>query len=189
VSDVVRAIAWIKDDPFGVEFVEVKLSARRLGAAGVAVGVEPAPYRLDYTLETGEGFVTSRLRVTAIAEGERRTLDLRLSEAGRWSANVELPDLGGALDCDLGLSPLTNSMPVLRHGLLDPGEPVDLVMAWVSVPDLTMHASSQRYVPLGDGVVHFESLDGPFTADIVFDDDGIVVDYPGIARRLSSPSG
>jgi hypothetical protein len=189
MSEVARAVAWVKDDPFGVEFAEVRLSARRLKTAGVAVGVEPAPYRLDYTLETGEDFVTSRLRVTAIAEGERRTLDLRRSDDGRWSANVELPDLGGALDCDLGLSPLTNSMPVLRHGLLEPGEPVDLVMAWVSVPDLTMHASPQRYVPLGNGVVRFESLDGPFTADIVFDDDGIVVDYPELARRLSSPPG
>ena len=30
----------------------------------------------------------------------------------------------------------------------------------------------------------FESLDGSFVADIVFDDDGIVLDYPGIAGRL-----
>jgi hypothetical protein len=102
---------------------------------------------------------------------------------------VELPDLAGALDCDLGLSPLTNSMPVLRHGLLEPGEPVELLMAWVAVPELTVHASAQRYVPLGEGVVRFESLDGEFTADIEFDADGLVVDYPGIARRLNSPSG
>lgn len=183
-----RALAWVKDDPFGVEFAETGLSAG-LSAAGVAIGVEPAPYRLDYTLETREGFVTSRLQVTARSERERRTLDLRRSEAGRWTADVELPDLAGALDCDLGLSPLTNTMPVLRNGLLEPGEPVEIVAAWVSVPDLTVHASPQRYVPLGDGVVRFESLDGPFTADIVFDAEGFVVDYPGIARRLTAPNG
>jgi uncharacterized protein len=189
MSEHLRAVAWVKDDPFGVEFAEVRVSARRLSATGVAVGAAPAPYRLDYTLETGEDFVTSRLHVMVTGEDGRRTLDLLRSDEGRWSAEAELPPVSGALDCDLALSPLTNTMPVLRHGLLRPGEPVDLVMAWVSVPDLTVHPSPQRYVPLGDGLVRFESLDGDFTAEIEFDADGLVVDYPGIARRLSSPSG
>ena len=185
MSARLQAVAWVKDDPFGVEFARVRLSADHLTATGVAIGTDPAPYRLDYTLETGEGFVTSRLQVTAESEEGRRALDLRRSAEGRWSADVELPDLAGALDCDLGLSPLTNSMPALRHGLLEqPGEPVDFVMAWVSVPDLRMHASPQRYAPLGGGVVRFESLDDDFTAEITFDADGLVVDYPGIARRL-----
>jgi uncharacterized protein len=188
VSERSRAIAWIKDDPFGVEFAEARLGAG-LSATGVAIGIEPTPYRLDYTLETREHFVTSRLQVTARSEGEQRTLDLRRSEEGRWSTDAELPDLAEALDCDLGLSPLTNTMPVLRNGLLGPGEPVDIVVAWVSVPDLTVHASLQRYVALGGGVVRFESLDASFTADIAFDDDGFVVDYPGIARRLTAPNG
>jgi hypothetical protein len=184
-----RSVAWVKEDPFGVELAEVAVSAETLSATGVAIGTDPGPYRLDYALETGAGFVTSRLHVTARGEAWGQELDLRRSENGEWSAAAELPDLAGALDCDLGLSPLTNSMPVLRHGLLEAGEPVDFVVAWVSVPDLAVHASPQRYVPLGDRVVRFESLDGDFSADIVFDEDGLVVDYPGIAKRLSSPSG
>jgi hypothetical protein len=127
--------------------------------------------------------------VEAVAEGRRRSLELRRSPAGRWSAGAELPDLTGALDCDLGLSPVTNTMPVLRHGLLASGNPVDLVMAWVSVPDLEVRTSPQRYVPLGEGVVRFESLDDDFSAEITFDAEGLVVDYPGIARRLRFPSG
>jgi uncharacterized protein len=189
VSNHLRAVAWAKDDPLGVEFAEVRLAADRLSATGVAIGVDLAPYRLDYTLETGEGFVTSRLHVTAVDEDGHRTLELRRSPGGRWSADAELPDLAGALDCDLGLSPLTNTMPVLRERLVEPGDPVDFVMAWVSVPDLEVHASPQRYVPLGGGVVRFESLDDDFTAEITFDADGLVVDYPGIGRRLRSPSG
>lgn len=185
-----RSVAWVKEDPFGVEFADASLSADSLSAQGVAVGTDPSPYRLDYSLESGESFVTTRLQVTARGEGWEHTLDLRRSAAGEWSAaDTELPDLGGALDCDLGLSPLTNSMPVLRHGLLEPGELVDFLMAWVSVPDLAVHRSLQRYVPLGEGVVRYESLDDDFTAEIVFDSDGLVVDYPGIAKRLDIPNG
>jgi uncharacterized protein len=196
-----RAVAWAKDDPFGVEFAELALSPMYLSAEGVAIGSEPYPYRLDYTLETASGFVTSRLRVSASGEGWRRTLDLRRDAAGVWSVaageegDVDLPVLCGdpacfaaALDCDLALSPVTNLMPVLRHGLLLGGS-VELTMAWVSVPDLRVRADGQRYTFIRGNdeyrVVRYEAMDGSFAADITLDSDGIVIDYPGIARRLT----
>jgi len=49
------------------------------------------------------------------------------------------------LDCDLGLSPVTNMVPILRHGLLRSGRPVELTMAWVAVPALTVQPDGQRY--------------------------------------------
>jgi hypothetical protein len=55
----------------------------------------------------------------------------------------------------------------------------------VSMPDLAIEPHPQRYTHLrrdnGYSVVRFES-EG-FSSDIVFDSDGLVVDYPGIARR------
>jgi hypothetical protein len=182
-------VAWVKEDPWGAELVAASISSRTLSANGVAIGSDPAPYRLDYSLETADGFVTARLAVTARREGWQHELDLRRSADGKWSANTELPDLAEALDCDLGLSPLTNSMPVLRHGLLGSEGSIELVMAWVSVPDLTVVASRQRYTALGGNVVQFESLDDTFTADLSFDTDGLVVDYPGLARRVRAADG
>jgi hypothetical protein len=40
--------------------------------------------------------------------------------------------------------------------------------------------------PAGERAVRFESLDAdsPFAAEVVFDDDGFVLDYPGIALRI-----
>ena len=34
-------------------------------------------------------------------------------------------------------------------------------------------------------MVRFESLDSAFGADIVFDEQGVVLYYPGIARRVA----
>ena len=198
----VLSVAWVKEDPFGVEFAEATLSSDALSAVGVAVGTDPVLYRLDYTLQAGPGFVTSQLRVRARGEGWHRTLDLRRSDSGQWSAAATtegeppLPAPGGevahfihALDCDLGLSPLTNTMPVLRHELLGTDRSADFLMAWVSVPDLSVHPSPQRYttlreLPDGHHLIRYESLDSSFAADLTFDADGIVVDYPGLARRL-----
>jgi hypothetical protein len=199
-----RSVAWDKEDPGGVEFAEVTLTADALSATGVAIGSEPTAYRLDYTLETSPGFVTARLQLATRGEGWRRTLDLRHNGSGDWTASTttegdspesleppggRLERLAGALDCDLALSPLTNTMPVLRHRLLGAEGTVDFLMAWVSLPDLEVHPSRQRYTAVrdlsdGNRLIRFESLDSTFTADLTFDRDGLVVEYPGIGRRL-----
>jgi len=95
---------------------------------------------------------------------------------------VEVP-LDGLDFFDLGSSPLFNSLPVLRDRLLAGGEARDYVMRWVSVPELEVEESPQRYEPFGDGVVRFTS--GSFVADIRFDDDGFVSRYEGLAERLA----
>jgi hypothetical protein len=46
----------------------------------------------------------------------------------------------------------------------------------------------QRYSHVRSGpdhhLIRYEATDGSFSADIKVDDMGIVIDYPGIARRL-----
>jgi hypothetical protein len=82
-------------------------------------------------------------------------------------------------------------MPVLRHRLHEGGGADDFLMVWISVPDLSIHPSPQRYTfreRLADGnqLVRFQSFgEGvDFAADVVFDPQGLVVDYPGIATRI-----
>jgi uncharacterized protein len=196
-----RSIVWVKDDPLGAESADVDVARTRLTAAGVAIGSHPVGYRLDYKLETRDQYVTSGLLVEARGAGWRRKLDLRRLFSGRWTAltsargAVDLPPPGGdldlfkdALDCDLALSPLTNSMPVLRHGLLEGGGPVEFLMAWVSVPDLRVLPSAQRYRFVrreGDlSIIRYESSSRDFVADLSFDQHGLCVVYPGIGRAV-----
>ncbi|HZC27036.1 MAG TPA: putative glycolipid-binding domain-containing protein [Actinopolymorphaceae bacterium] len=195
-DEVHRSLVWLKDG--GAELSEVKLARSRLSALGCAIGSDPVPYRLEYVLTTGESYVTSSLRVHTSGVGWRRSVELHRDGNGRWrfvadaEGGLDAPPPGGdaslfdgALDCDLGLSPLTNTMPMLRHGLLSPAGSVDLLMAWVSVPGLAISPSAQRYTPISQAgstsVVRFDS-EG-FGADIVVDHDGFVLDYPGIGHR------
>jgi hypothetical protein len=197
-----RSVAWAKLDPPGTELAEIVLGPGSLEATGVAIGVAPVTYRLDYRLDASDGLRTRRLEVRARGAGWRRQVVLTRDGSGAWTIDaaaegeVDLPApggdasaLAGAEDVDLGLSPLTNSMPVLRHDLLQAGER-DFLMAWISVPDLAVHADPQRYTFVratagGRRLVRFLGPEqGGFTADIAFDADGLVVDYPFIARRL-----
>lgn len=137
-----------------MEVAHVERHGRRLTASGTQLG---SAYELRYRLES-------------------QTLSLEL--VGERSAEIAL---GEADFFDLGWSPLFNSLPVIRDGLLQSEAPRDYVMLWVDVPSLELSESRQRYEPLGDARVRFRS--GSFNAEIQFDCDGFVLSYPGIARR------
>jgi hypothetical protein len=179
-----RVITWDVSASRGVETAWVGLGGGVMRARGRAVGTVPEPYWVSYELETAEGFVTRRLSVRVETAAQERVLDLRHDGHGTWTGNGEpLPGVDGALDCDLGLCPLTNTMPVLRHGLhRAPGER-EFLMAWVSVPDLAVRPSRQTYTHLGPGRVRYAS--GDFRSDLEFDEEGYVVDYPRLASRLT----
>jgi hypothetical protein len=106
------------------------------------------------------------------------------STARTFSRDFVTVELGDADFFDLGWSPLFNSLPVLRDGLLAPAaQRRDYVMRWVDVPSLEVSESHQSYEPIGNDLVRFRADD--FVADIHFDADGFVIDYPGIAHRVA----
>jgi uncharacterized protein len=173
-----RFLAWRGLDEWRAEGCRVERDESGLRAVGVQLG---STYQLDYGLETGPELITRRFVVTVKdADGERGILLERSEDDGGWTANgTPLPDMEGALDVDLALSPLTNYMPAARLG----DEPRDHVMAWVDVPSLQVHRSPQRYEPVGPGRVRFVGLDDGFTADLDLDSDGFVLYYPQLAAR------
>ncbi len=192
-------VVWSGTDMWRAEVARVELGADRLTASGTQLGIDPLPYRVDYELETGAHWVTRRLQLTATGDGWTRRLDLRSDGAGHWEStsstegDADLPrpteDLGmveGALDCDLAYSPLTNLMPVRRHELDRHPGTVDFLMAWVSLPDLAVHLSPQRYQHLDTSRVRYLSTDSDFQADLELDPHGLVINYPGLAQRVSA---
>jgi hypothetical protein len=91
-------------------------------------------------------------------------------------------ELGETDFFDIQHSPFFNSLPVVRDGLLDGGEPRDYVMTFVTFPPLDARRSEQRYTPLGDRRIGYGS--GDFEADIEFDADGFVVLYEDYLERI-----
>jgi hypothetical protein len=152
----VTTVTWRGLDEPRMELARVKLERTVMRASGTQIGVG---YELHYELEPDV---------------------LRLELVGDRS--VEVP-LDGADFFDLGNSPLFNSLPVMRDGLLGGARSHDYSMRWVSVPELDVSEQRQRYQPLPDNVVRFST--GDFVADIRFGDDGLVDFYPGLAERLA----
>ena len=89
-------LAWIGDGEPRMEVARVELGASGLLATGTQLG---AVYELRYRLD-GQ---TLALEVVG-----HRSVELQLVDADFF---------------DLGFSPLFNSLPVIRDGLLEPGRP------------------------------------------------------------------
>jgi hypothetical protein len=195
---------WTRRDTSGVEHALIDARSG-LYARGVAAAVDPIAYTCRYELQTDQSWVTARFEVATEGAGWARTLRLELA-AGRWRATTseqgnldaaltatgharaglpgtEDPDLlYGAFDIDLTGSPLTNTLPIRRLELLkaDAGVSHRLSVAWVILPSLEVVQADQIYTALGDGRVRFASE--TFSADLLVDDEGFVVRYPGLAE-------
>ena len=192
-------LVWAGVEEWLTESAAVDLEGGGLSAKGTQLGAEPAPFRVDYRLEAPD-FFTRELELTSIADGWRRHLTLRHDGEGLWNADVDdegdvpggpwdgsLPDLSEALDIDIQNSPLTNTMPILRHGFHREGSG-DFLMAFITTPTLRVEASPQRYEHVRateDGsVVRYISRDGDFTAELELDSYGLLRLYPRLARRV-----
>lgn len=187
------------DDPDRLDHAVLSLAED--GMSGHGVSLTPS-YAGSWQLEVGAGWITRSLRVSVQGRGWGRWLDLTHDGGGGWSADAsswgetsleppglrEPDSLRSAIDCDLGLCPVTNTMPIRRLGLLEDAVPdTALVMAWVEMPSLRVLRSDQVYAtgPASAGTsVRYASSDGAFQSNLTVDEHGIVVDYPQLARRI-----
>src|SRR4051794_35381706 len=139
-----RFVIWRGLDSWRVEAASVELCGHGLTATGTQLGLKPLPYRLDYRLDAAAGHITRAIEIVAGGEGWRRELELRHDGRGRWTCAVQadgdgppapggdMASLQGALDCDLGYSPLTNAMPIRRCELDRRAGAQDFLMAWIA---------------------------------------------------------
>jgi hypothetical protein len=205
MAEFPKALMWQRVGAAGAEQTLLN-DASGLHARGIQLAGAPVPYSCRYELYTddqwatvrfeaavdGPGFLRTvrmeraagRWRVTASEQGD---LDVALQAAGHPRAGlpgIEEPDrLADAQDIDLALSPLTNTLPIRRLGLLSAkvGTSHELGIAFVVLPSLEVVHSRQTYIVAGEGQVAYRS--GTFEADIAIDGEGYVTHYPGLATR------
>ncbi|OWQ46170.1 hypothetical protein CDL60_16360 [Roseateles noduli] len=191
MSQSSRTVCWIPlwsaAQP-GVGIEHLRLSDEHADGVVIAIDEEAGPFRLAYRLDWDECWRLSEAALSLIdGEGASlRAMQLKTDGDGRWQDGEgrALADLDGCLDIDIWPTPFTNSFPIRRVPLAI-GERREFRMAWVDGTTLTVRAQTQAYTRIEDRLFRFESLDGSgFTADLPVDEDGLVIDYPELFRRL-----
>ncbi|MFC7590003.1 putative glycolipid-binding domain-containing protein [Nonomuraea antimicrobica] len=142
---------------------------------------------VEYAIDVDAAWRTRRARVTSrSASGRRRTLIEADGDGHWWIDGAHAPDLDGCLDVDLESSAMTNTFPVHRLGLAV-GADADAPAAFVRALDLGVERIDQHYtrVPGESGRLEYDysSPVFDFHCRLVFDESGLVMDYPGLAAR------
>jgi len=135
---------------------------------------------LRYVIELDDHWRTITAEITNWLSATR----LEHDGDGHWQVDgTHVPELDGCLDVDLESSALTNAFPVNRLNL-EVGERAEAPAAYVRAGDLRVERLEQQYVRLDDTRYHYSAPRFDFECDLVYDEAGLVSDYPGIATRV-----
>jgi hypothetical protein len=179
-----RVVMWRNLDEPGAERAIVGQTPQGWYLSGTVLIALPEPTEVRYTIECDRAWRTRQVGVELASDGEGAKLRLSANAAGQWlrggSEPLDLRD--GVFDVDLGVSPITNTLPIRRLGL-DVGQSASIAVAWVRFPSLEVVRSVQGYERIAPNVYRF--TDDSFEADLVVDDFGLVVSYPTGWERVA----
>jgi uncharacterized protein len=170
----------------GVGLEHLLLTKCAADSVVLAFDDERGPFRLTYRLNWDESWRLRDAELVLATERSTQSLRLQTDGQGYWRDGDDraIDALEGCRDIDIWPTPFTNSFPIRREPMAI-GERRQFLMAWVFAPDLTVHPQPQAYTRLADRLYLFENLDGSdFRAELAVDEDGVVLDYPDLFRRV-----
>jgi uncharacterized protein len=174
-------------DGFEVLFPSAEGGGIRLEGQ-IAVVEEGEPCGVRYSLHLDGDWTTRSARVVARSPwGEQERLVERAQDGSLAVDGEPAPQLEALVDVDLEGSAVTNALPVNRMRL-DVGESAGASAAYVRLPDLRVVRLDQTYRRIEDeGERTRYEYDAPefeTRCVLVYDAFGLVLDYPGIAKRV-----
>ena len=174
------AVLWQASDG-GSEVCVLEPAGRGRRLRGTVLTHEAKrPIELRYAVTVDSAWATTDVEVlVAFAGGDLR----EVAELGAlWSGSERPSGYEDCVDVDLSFTPATNTLPIRRLGL-DVGEEAEIQVAWLVWPELDVRPVRQRYARLAKDRYRYTQDD--FQAELVVDDDGLVLDYQGLWRAVA----
>jgi hypothetical protein len=185
----VTVLFWRRTDLEGFERLELVVDAEGVKATSTVLCVEAGGFRLDHRWQLDGEWRTQSVRVERW--NTQGHAELLLERAGtRWRVNGQpRPDLDGADEPDLSVTPFCNTFPI-RRVPAQRGASLTLDTAFIDGPAMTVARSKQRYDRQGPGKLRYVDLGLSlgFEADLVVDEAGLVLQYEHLFERVTPPA-
>ena len=184
-----RHILWSPWGEPGIEHLRLLQNDESILADSIVVGVyKGMPFRLQYNITCDTLWRVKQLELELLSD-IHKSIKLQADGKGRWTtpAGDPVPMLKGCIDVDISATPFTNTLPIRRLAL-SPGQSAELLMTYVLIPEMELMTERQRYTCLSitnsEGLYKYESMDSDFSAELLVDSDGLVLDYPGLFKSV-----
>lgn len=183
-AEIARDVMWAARHEHRVEHLGLTADASGAVARSVVVGLEEdAPVHLRYELRVDSDWRLRSVQLEDAVDG--RDVALSIDENGTWrdGSGVPLTAFEGCREVDISVTPLTNTLPIRRLDL-EVGRSADIAVVYVAVPALALTRVEQRYTRLAERTYRYSGFPDGFVADLEVDEHGLVIDYPGLFRRV-----
>jgi hypothetical protein len=148
----------------------------------------PHPWSTRFSVVVDDRWQTRSCFIEVLGGDGLDRVTLTADALGHWTLDGrDWTELEGCRDVDVSISPLTNTLVVLRLGLAV-GEERHLDVAWVDVPSLAVARVTQTYRrepdgPRGRQYVYADPTYGSFVFTV--DPLGVVLEYQGLFARVA----
>ena len=178
-----HGLAWKSE-----EHCEIEASDAGIEARGSVYGTteDGTDFEIGYVIELSPEWEVQHVLVND-AKHEGSSLDLQ-RENDQWfdAEGMHLEEFDRVEYIDLALTPLTNTLPIKRLPFTN-NETHKISVLYVDLPKLELRKVEQCYTKLGKNTYRYQDIEIlDFTADIVVDDDGLVVVYPNLFTSVVS---
>jgi hypothetical protein len=177
---------WRRTDVTGLERLMLHISADAVSAESTVICVEDGGFRLDHRWRLTPDWRAQSLDVDRWGPAGHIHLTLERMDGG-WRVNgQQRPDLDGAEEPDLSVTPFCNTFPIRR---IPAGvrQSRTLDTCFVDGAAMTIQRSRQRYDRLGPDRVRYVDLgvSAGFEAELEVDNRGLVLRYQHLFERVT----
>jgi hypothetical protein len=168
-----------------IEHLVLTGDPNRIVAEAAIIGIVGGnAFAASYRVRCDIAWRVNEIEISEIGTGG--VARLNSDGTGKWSdqSAVAMPQLEGAVDVDISVTPFTNTLPIRRLKLRT-GQSKEILAVYIQLPGLSITADRQRYTCREAGRRYlYESVDSDFAREIEVDAKGLVTTYPGLFRRV-----
>lgn len=179
-----KIIVWKNSTINTTEFVSIEKEEMTTVKGYITGEGFGKPWLVRYTLTLNPRWEAQTVFIEVMSE-QNYTIELYKNDLQQWlnEKGEHLEAFDGCVDVDISFTPFTNSLPINRLQLTK-GEGQNISVVWVDIKNGDVKRVKQRYLNKGSKIYKYENEHSGYISELIVDDEGYVIDYPGIWQKI-----
>ncbi|MBP1652022.1 MAG: hypothetical protein H6Q26_2179 [Bacteroidetes bacterium] len=179
-----KIIVWKNSTINTTEFVSIEKEEMTTVKGYITGEGFGKPWLVRYTLTLNPRWEAQTVFIEVMSE-QNYTIELYKNDLQQWlnEKGEHLEAFDGCVDVDISFTPFTNSLPINRLQLTK-GEGQNISVVWVDIKNGDVKRVKQRYLNKGSRIYKYENEHSGYISELIVDDEGYVIDYPGVWQKI-----